>query len=239
MEDIYKLIEDLSKKIDKLIAAKQEPVHGNAKLYEALAHAQSKMLDIKFTGENCYYKDKYATLGDIIRMSRPALTEHGLCVFQDIRKVDEGEVLRTTLAHTSGQSISTEMPIKPNKNTLTMIGSYIAYIRRVSMASLIGLAIHDMDDDDGHGATWENTQKVVDGTAPELTSKDTQLQEFKRLSKAQVAEIEKAMGNHYDLGQELLSKYGVESMHDLPSNKWEYILGIMRKQVAHREGNLI
>lgn len=239
MDDIYKLIEDLSKKIDKLVAHTAAPVSCNAKLYEALAHAQSEMLDMQFTGENCHYKDRYATLGDIIRMSRPALTKHGLCVFQDIRRVNETDILRTTLAHTSGQFIYTEMPIKPNKNTLTMIGSYIAYIRRVSIASLIGLCVHDLDDDDAHGANFENIQKVAEGKSPENTSKDTQLREFKRLSKAQVAEIEKAIGNHYDLGQDLLSKYGVDGFGDLPETKFEFILGQMRKNVAYREGELL
>lgn len=239
MDDIYKLIEDLTKKVDKLLAQSTPAVSGNAKLYEALAHAQSEMLDIQFTGENCYYKDRYATLGDLIRMSRPALTKNGLCVFQDIRKVDDIDVLRTTLAHTSGQSISTEMPIRPDKNTLTMIGSYIAYLRRVSYAALVGICVHDLDDDDSHGASFERTQKVIEGKAPELTSKDTQMQEFKRLSKAQVADIEKAMGNHYDLGQDLIAKYGVDSLHDLPEKKFEYILGQMRKNVAYREGNLV
>jgi hypothetical protein len=239
MDDIYKLIEDLSKKIDKLVAQSTPPVQSNAKLYEALAQAQSEMLDIQFTGENCYYKDRYATLGDLIRMSRPALTKYGLCVFQDIRKIDDIDVLRTTLAHTSGQSISTEVPIRPSKNTLNVIGSYIAYMRRISMASLLGICVHDSDDDDGYHAGEDILKKVIEGKAPENTSKDTHTQEYKRLSKAEVAELEKAMGTHYDLGQDILSKYGVDSLHDLPSSKYTFLLSQLRKNVAYREGGLV
>lgn len=239
MEDIRTSLEALHKKLDILLS-REIPISSNQDLYAALASAQSEMNDMVFTGENIHYKDKFATLGDLIRMSRPALTKYGLAVFQDIRRGDDNiDILRTTMCHTSGQTIHSEMRIMPNKNTLHTIGSYLAYIRRISYSSLVGLMVHDLDDDDGHTASQENIDKIKKGVTPEQTSKDTQLKEFKRLSKAQIADIEKAMGTHFDLGQDLLSKYGVDGFSELPETKYEFILGQMRKNVAYREGELV
>jgi len=197
------------------------------------------MFDVVFTGENCHYKDRYATLSDLVAMSRPALTSHGLAVYQEIYRHEDIDILRTNLVHESGQKISSEMRIMPNKNQLHMIGSYIAYIRRLSYASLIGLMVHDLDDDDAHIASKENIDRIKLGVAPELTSKDTQTKEYKRLSKSQINDLEKAMSSHYDLGQDILSKYGVEGFAEIPETKYEFILGQLRKNVAYREGELL
>lgn len=240
MEDIYKSIEDLHVKIDKLLQVRTTSSTDKSELYKALSAAQAEMEDVTYTGENELYKDKYATLGDLVRMSRPALTKHGLAVTQDIYQ-DEGgqDILRTTLSHVSGKTLSSTMRILPNKNTLHQIGSYLSYIRRISYASLIGIMVHDMDDDDGHAAMNDIQERMKKGTDPSIYSSDTNSKEYKRISKQELLDLEKSMGNHYDLGESILDQYGIEKLADIPASKYQYILGQMRKNVAYRSGTLL
>lgn len=239
MEDMYKSLESLHLKLDKVLAH-YKPCNEPQELYKALSQAQGEMGDTEYTGVNKYYYDKYATLSDLCKMSRPALSKHGLAVFQEIYQDEDGrDILKTTLSHISGQSISSKMRIAPNKNTLHQIGSYLSYVRRISYASLVGLLVHDMDDDDGHIAMSLPREEQEKGLKPSLTSSDTNTREYKRITKNELVELERAMGEFHDLGQNICDVYGIEVLADLPSSKYAYVLGQLRKNVALREGKLI
>ncbi len=240
MEDLYKSIEELHSKIDKLLQSTLTPSKSKAELYKALSLAQAEMGDMEYTGVNQLYHDKYATYGDLVGMSRPALTKHGLAVMQEIYQDEQShDVLRTTLAHSSGQTVSSTIRIMPNKNTLTQIGSYFAYVRKLSYAALVGIMVHDMDDDDGHIAMVDDRDKKRKGVFPALHSKDTNTKEYKRLTKNELVDLESSMGEHYDLGEAILEQYGIDSLADIPSSKYTFILAQMRKNVAYRDGTLL
>lgn len=119
-------------------------------LFSALAKAQASMLPAFKTSDNPFFKSKYADFGEVVHASRPALTANGLSVTQRIILLSDGsEALHSVLGHASGQYIDSVMRIRPAKNDVQALGSYITYLKRYAYAALIGVAT---EDDDGEAA---------------------------------------------------------------------------------------
>lgn len=119
-------------------------------LFSSLAKAQAAMLPAFKTSDNPFFKSKYADFAEIVHASRPALTAHGLSVMQRIILLADGsEALHSVLGHSSGQYIDSVMRIRPAKNDVQALGSYITYLKRYAYAALIGVAT---EDDDGEAA---------------------------------------------------------------------------------------
>lgn len=239
MEDFVKLIEEINAKIDKLMQVVQPPASDKKDIYKALSAAQLAYKPVAFSAQNSYYQNKYATLSDLQDASREALCENGLSVHQELFQDEVGHnFLRTVLAHVSGQTLSTTVRIAPTENNVHMIGSYLASMRRMSYATLIGLLVHDADDDDGYTCMASRVEMAAKGTKPSFTSKDTKVKEFDTISKSELESLEKSMGAYYDLGEEIINAFQIPSLADLPKSKYEFVLGQMRKNVARRDGLL-
>jgi hypothetical protein len=117
-------------------------------LFAALAKAQAEMQTAELSAENPYFKNRYADLAAIVKASRPALTNNGLSIVQQLLTDAEGNnTLHTLLGHNSGQWIESRIRIVPPKNDVQSMGSYITYLRRYSIAALCGIVASDEDDD--------------------------------------------------------------------------------------------
>jgi hypothetical protein len=120
-------------------------------LAAALSKAQSEMHSAKKDTPNPFLKSKYADLASCWEACREPLTKNGLSVIQTTRITEHGNtVLITTLAHTSGEWISGEFPLKAGKDDMQSLGSALTYSRRYGLTSIVGLT---QEDDDGHAAT--------------------------------------------------------------------------------------
>ncbi len=91
------------------------------------------------------YTFQYADLGACISAAAPELQKNGLAVIQTI----QGQVLVTTLSHSSGEYINSQMPL--NQQTLfstafQSIGSMITYLKRYAYCAILGI-VADEDDD--------------------------------------------------------------------------------------------
>ena len=103
----------------------------NAKIYEALAKAQSEFEPVLFDRTNPHFKNKYATLNALETATKPALTKNGLSILQLFKMQPEGEMLLITrLAHTSGEFIDSEYLVVRTGKSDQQIGSSITYGRR-------------------------------------------------------------------------------------------------------------
>lgn len=116
-------------------------------LYAALAKAQLEFEVAKKSSSvkiRSGYNFKYSDLATCIAATRPALAANGLVVIQGI----DGDALVTTLAHTSGASISFHHPmLKASK--AQEVGSCITYWRRYAYCAVVGLVSElDLDLDD-------------------------------------------------------------------------------------------
>jgi hypothetical protein len=124
-----------------------------ANLAEALLKVQAEMPVVPFDKANKFLGNRYATLGQVIEVSKPLLVENGLSVSQ-LTLGGDGEIgVETVLIHRSGEWISSvaTIPIEPEKgkSMAQVAGSNISYLRRYALASILG--IYSDEDTDGNG----------------------------------------------------------------------------------------
>ena len=102
----------------------------------------------------------YANLATVLDAVTGPLSAQGLIVTQTFTPWDGGyTILRTTLAHSSGESIVSEvvMPLEANpRNQLHSFGAACTYLRRYALLAILNLAA---EDDDGESFGSSSTQK--------------------------------------------------------------------------------
>jgi uncharacterized protein (DUF3820 family) len=123
-------------------------------LATALISAQSEMPAVEKTARANY--GMYATLDHIIAKTRSVLNKHGLSIVQFPVVTDTGGPgLKTTILHSSGESVSAITPLILVKQDMQSLGSAITYARRYAWASALGISAEA--DDDGAYATSAKT----------------------------------------------------------------------------------
>lgn len=127
---------------------------------KALVEAQKKIESAHKDKTNPHFKNRYATLEAVWDACHRALSENGIAVTQTLHYSQMGAaILRTSLLHTSGQSIISECPLLNPKGDMQGLGSAITYARRYSLAAIVGVT---QDDDDGEGSSARGgTSKTI------------------------------------------------------------------------------
>ena len=121
----------------------------------ALSKAQASITGALKDSANPFFKSKYADLASCWDACRRQLTDNGLCVIQTTDMTDGGyAMVRTTLAHSSGQWIAGVLPVKAKDDSPQAQGSGITYARRYALAAIVGLA---QIDDDAEAAQARDT----------------------------------------------------------------------------------
>ena len=128
-----------------------------AKLAEALSRAQAEMPAAKFNSVNPFLKNNYADLGSIIDTAKPVLGKHGLAVTQLTFNDGDRVGVETVMTHASGEWISTQFSLPPadekGKSGAQVAGSIITYLRRYSLAAILGM--YSDEDTDGNEVKQE------------------------------------------------------------------------------------
>ena len=128
-----------------------------AKLAEALSRAQAEMPAAKFNSVNPFLKNHYADLGSIIDTAKPVLGKVGLAVTQLTFNDGDRVGVETVLTHASGEWISTQFSLPPadekGKSNAQVAGSIITYLRRYSLAAILGM--YSDEDTDGNEVKQE------------------------------------------------------------------------------------
>jgi hypothetical protein len=120
-------------------------------LAKAMINVQQNLQPVK---KNAKGQFTYADIGAISESCRDALHENGFAVIQTgDADCSEGGALVTSLLHESGQWIRGAFPMVFDKPTSQAQGSAITYLRRYSLAALLGILT---EDDDGHKASESN-----------------------------------------------------------------------------------
>lgn len=153
-------------------------------LATALCEFQGAVETIRKSETNPFFKSKYASLADILRIIRQPLVDNGLS-FVQFPKGRYG--LETMLMHTSGEWISEWYEMEPSKHDPQGAGSVITYQRRYALGAILGLNIDE--DDDANKASEKDVITVSQiGYAEELIRTST-LEEDKKVR------AEKALSN--------------------------------------------
>jgi len=128
-------------------------------LFKSLAKAQGSMSDVEAATEGNW--GKYATLSQYLDALREPLSKNGLSVIQTTKQTTNGTIeLITILAHETGQWISSDMAIAPEKGGPQGVGSVLTYMRRYCIAGITGMG--SVDDDATAG-----TKSGADTLAPD------------------------------------------------------------------------
>lgn len=113
----------------------------------ALAKAQEEIQNV--AKDKSGYGYKYADLASVLEIARPALSKNGIALIQSASYADQSVSVTTTLAHQSGQWVSSTiaMPVQVGKGMsyAQAIGSVITYARRYLLAAMVGIAQEDND----------------------------------------------------------------------------------------------
>ena len=117
----------------------------------ALLQAQQNITFAAKESTNPHFRSKYASLSSVIDAIKPALNNAGIVFIQFVSPSDDGRLnLTTRLLHTSGEWIESTATCPLAKNDPQGYGSALTYLRRYTLATVVGLY---QDDDDGQAAS--------------------------------------------------------------------------------------
>jgi hypothetical protein len=152
-------------------------------IHEAMLAAQRNFLKPAKSAENTHFKNKYATLDDVIDAVRPALNAEGVYLSQPLVSGELGMTVATILHHApSGTELREDVPLLLGKQDMQQMKSASTYARRIGLENLTGLAPSDADDDaetnrqgTDMGAAIKDAwkQSVLDGLPEGATPRQT------------------------------------------------------------------
>ena len=132
-----------------------------ANLAKSLSIVQGKLTYAKKDSKNPFFKSNYADLESVWDACRDLLASNGLSVAQfpgTYSELDKTMSLTTVLLHESGEWISQEMSVPMSKVDAQGAGSCISYMRRYSLAAVVGVV---QADDDGNAASNPQVKQAV------------------------------------------------------------------------------
>lgn len=152
----------------------------------ALAIAQGSFVPAQQGATNPHFKKSYSDLADVWDVCRTPLAANNLAVVQcPTNKANSSNVtLVTQLFHKSGQWIRFSLTFSAQMSNPQNAGSVITYMKRYTLAGLLGIASRGEDDDgeagagrgtNGNSGAPQNTSAPAQKkqTAPQNTSTPT------------------------------------------------------------------
>lgn len=135
-------------------------------LAAALAKAQAEIEGASKDRVNPHFKASYATLSSVWEACRAALAKNGLAVVQS--PVSEGSTVTvyTTVMHASGEWMRSALSASARDGTPQSIGSAITYLRRYSLAAMVGVAPEDDDGNEASPPRFDQTPPRQQTSAP-------------------------------------------------------------------------
>lgn len=154
-----------------------KPIQSLKNIAGALAKAQLEMKNPTLDKENPFFHSKYASLAAVRDASIPILAKHGIATMQLLSNAQNGDIVcTTTLLHTSGEYITSDLVLPATKKDAQGLGSASTYARRYALQAIVGIV--GEDDDDGNESTKkqepaqeaqkhkQELSKVINGESP-------------------------------------------------------------------------
>lgn len=211
----------------------------------ALSKAQGEMKHALKESVNGYLKSKYADLPTVIDACRSCLSKYQLAVAQTIERDEFGMKLVTILGHSSGQWMSSSMPILSKDDTPQGVGSAITYARRYSLAALVGVAQYDDDAEAAMARTAKQEKRQPISPKDQITTDDVesvlgktvkQEKTYTVISKDQFKALEE-MFKKLDKNdkEKFLNFMEVSSLNEVPIEKFKKSYSILEKKYMQME----
>lgn len=144
-------------KLERMLAMQERIQAESAKaaFAAAFAAASSEFPMIPLNGRGDKNKH-YALLKDIVNLTRPVLSRHGLALSFGVESTPDKVTVTAELMHVAGHSKTTSMELprdtSGSKNAVQAVGSSQTYGQRYTAQAILGLSLGDDTDDDGAGA---------------------------------------------------------------------------------------
>lgn len=120
-----------------------------AKLSTAILQVQGNLSGVRKDAVNPHFRNRYATLENVIDTARPVLQEAGIAFIQAPGTVVDGSVEVTTMLIHDGEWMRSTLHVPLQKRDAQGVGSAITYGCRYSLMAMLGLP---PTDDDGQEA---------------------------------------------------------------------------------------
>jgi hypothetical protein len=171
-----------------------------------LMKAKQEIGTVKKDSKNPFHKSNYASLNAYIDASEDHLLENGLILIQAGNGSFSEPLIVATLIHPeSGQWLKSYLPILNPKLDSQGLGASVTYMRRYSIATLLGLV---SEDDDGETASGRgkydqqkkkaaNAEKTEEVKEDESKSLQTLLEMFDKDDRFLVMEYMKVVMKHF------------------------------------------
>lgn len=191
----------------------------------ALAKAQGTMKSASKDGLNPHFKSKYATLDSIWEAIKEPLSQNGLSISQLISQESDTTVMTTLLMHSSGQWIRSTVPVIAGKPTPQALGSSISYMRRYSLAAIVGVTVGDDDDASEAQSHYSSPpQRHYQATLEQAS--------VEYMSEAQKEQIESLLIDDQQIYNNLLSAYKVKDLMQIPAKHYDSIIRNIKTKKA-------
>lgn len=177
------------------------------KLAGALFRAQGQLRGVSRDAENPHFRNRYATLENVVDTVRPVLQKLGVVFIQAPGGVDDNGVMHITthLVHAeSGETFSSTIGVPLAKRDPQAAGSAVTYACRYSLMALLGLPPID---DDGEAAKGDGTitQTQADQLRDLLESKGATVEKF--LASANIDKLESLPADQYQRAVRAINQY--------------------------------
>ena len=131
-----------------------------ALLAGALAKAQLQIEPASKNATNPHFRSHYADLASIWDACRGPLGANGLSIVQFPCDGEVGRIgLCTIIVHSSGEWMSETITVKALKEDPQFLGGVLTYLRRYSLAAVVGVTA--TEDDDGNAASTPVNARVA------------------------------------------------------------------------------
>ncbi len=219
---IEKLIEQLA--AEKI--AKPEPMQSEKtdELAKALSIAQGDF-------EVCYKNSKgpfgeFADLRALYKAIKYPMKANGLSHSQPIQDQDGGLFLHTIVRHSSDQFIKSRIRVTPPADgDLRKLNSSVAFLKRMSLSSMLGIT-GSSEDDDAEMANRQIEEIFSAGVALKEQAKNKIGYDspgfIDTISAEQLEELNRLLDGWPDICEDVKSKWGLRYLSDMPKSVfWE------------------
>jgi len=239
LQDIEALEKYISKRVNAKIASiYQDPYESSQtdQICAALAKAQGEYKPIITNRVNNFIFNQYADLDSIILAIRPALSNNGLSITQQVKLNDDKTILVTRVRHESSQFIETRARIVPSKNDIQSYTSTLKAMKRHEIMDLLNVTIKDdMDDDDGEHDMQTVRRERNKGTNIN-TRYSAKKESFEPISQHECSELQYVLANYPDIAEQILDTLKVQTIADIPKSKYGAVKEQAQRIINAREG---
>jgi len=234
-------IERLDAKISTLASRNLEDPYESKEtkdLNAAMAKACAEYPPIIPNRKNSYFQDDYADLDVIMDKIRPVLSKYGLTLAQRTFVNNDGiTMLHSRVFHSTGQWMETRARVIPSKNDPRTGSSLLGFIKRDQAKSILNITVSaDVNDDDAELEMAQSRQILAKGTAINKDYKQSK-DSGTTITKEQLEELEYELGTYDDIAEMLMDAYRIQSLADLPKNKYRVAITKAREiKEARKKG---